>query len=55
MCPHCHTQGERNGHHLTCQNSAHTDHVDSDFVGMMNLYQKEEWQIRLSAKEKTCG
>jgi IS605 OrfB family transposase len=40
MCPHCHTQGERNGHHFTCQHSAHSYHADADFVGMMNLYRK---------------
>ena len=35
-CPHCHTQGERNGHHFTYQNPAHTYHADADFVSMMN-------------------
>ncbi len=38
--PHCHTQGERKGHHFTCQNPAHSYHTDADFVGMMNLYRK---------------
>ncbi|MHB1612072.1 MAG: zinc ribbon domain-containing protein [Sulfobacillus sp.] len=40
MCPHCHTQGNRIGHHFACQNPSHSYHADADFVGMMNLYRK---------------
>ncbi len=52
MCPHCHMQGERNGHHFTCQNPAHSYHADADFVGMMNLYRKWNGSFIYPRKEK---